>query len=72
MSAFDVEHAFWSGYEKAEIDRYGNGWSEAVTGPGVFEYRFVCNDCGSTLPQGFVTAPRYCCYCGKDHEGGRR
>lgn len=68
MSAFDVEHTFWSGYNTALKHRAGKGWSELITGPGIFEFCFVCNDCGCALPSGFVVAPRYCCYCGKDHE----
>lgn len=68
MSAFDVEYTFQSGYKKAQEERRGKGWSEIITGPNVFDFCFVCNNCGRALPKGFVVAPRYCCYCGKDHE----
>lgn len=68
MSAFDVEYTFQSGYNAALKDRRGKGWSEVVSGSGVFQFYFVCNNCGGALPGGFIIAPRYCPYCGKDHE----
>ena len=72
MPTREIEHAFWQGYNKAKQNRIGQGWEEKVDGPGVFQFHFVCKDCGGALPQGFVVAPRYCCFCGRDHEGGRR
>lgn len=43
------------------------GWEEKIDGPGVFQYHFICRNCGGALPQGFVVAPRFCPYCGKEH-----
>ena len=72
MSVLDVEHTFWSGYNTALKHRNGKGWEEKIDGPGIFQFHFVCKDCGGALPQGFVVAPRYCCFCGKNHEGERK
>ena len=67
MSAFDVEHTFWSGYNTALKHRKGKGWEEKIDGPGVSQFHFECKDCGGALPQGFVVAPQFCPYCGKEH-----
>ena len=67
MSAFDVTYAFQRGYDHALIERKGKGWEEVSFGPGLFDFYFVCRDCGASLPASFACAPKFCPYCGKEH-----
>lgn len=66
MSAFDVEHTFWSGYNTALKHRLGKGWEEVKPRPIQVDYGFKCKDCGAQI-DGFVVSPRFCPYCGKEH-----
>lgn len=68
----DFVKGYYRSKKMIKEQNYGKGWEEIVDGSRMFQYHFVCRDCGGALPQGFVVAPRYCCFCGKDHEGGRR
>lgn len=72
LTSHELDNAFRIGQKQGRASRLGKGWDEIVDGTGVFQFHFVCRDCGGALPQGFVVAPRYCCFCGKDHEGERR
>ena len=66
MSAFDVEHTFWSGYNTALKQRKGKGWEEVPPKPVSVTYGFKCKDCGAQI-DGFVVSPQFCPYCGKEH-----
>lgn len=67
-----TEQAYKNGYEKGLKDgqKTGGCWTEISTGVGLFDYCFVCLECGYNTPRrAFAVAPDFCPGCGTKMNG---
>ncbi len=49
---------------EADPVRHGE-WTEKKTGKGIFDYYFICSECGKNTPdKAYIISPDYCPNCG--------